>query len=286
MVPSMANQSRLGRLLRWLAGRSSAAIFAMSLGWFVAWSVLVYLVLDDNVGSMRQEDLAAIAGSLMGALGALFAFLTAFVITIEWGQHRDTEKTVGLEADACVRLAWASESPGCDGAAIRADLAGYLRSVLTDEWPLLADEADRCEATHDRMTTLQMRVRHIAASPDVATSVSGDLITAADAVAVARADRLNGAARDLPTPLFLLAFVSGVTLALNAVVLALHVERAYSVAVGGLIVLIAIDLALLVAIANPFGGDLRVGGSPLERLLGELDAGRYGPRARAEGVPR
>ena len=67
----------------------------------------------------------------MGALGALFAFLTAFVITIEWGQRRDTEKTIGLEADACVRLAWASESPGCDGVAIRSDLEAYLHSCST-----------------------------------------------------------------------------------------------------------------------------------------------------------
>ncbi len=74
----------------------------------------------------------------MTAFGALFAFLTAFVITIEWNQHRDVEKTVGEEADACVRLIWASESPGCDGPGTRRLLLEYLRSVRHVEWPTLA----------------------------------------------------------------------------------------------------------------------------------------------------
>jgi hypothetical protein len=30
----MANQSRLGRPVRWLAGRTSAALFGMFLAWF------------------------------------------------------------------------------------------------------------------------------------------------------------------------------------------------------------------------------------------------------------
>jgi hypothetical protein len=273
---SMANQSWLGRLVRWLAGRPSAALFGMFLGWFTAWTVAVYLVLDAVIGAQDQADLGAIAGSLMGALGALFAFLTAFVITIQWGQHRETEHTVGMEADACVRLAWISQSPGCDGATIRRDLAAYVHSVLKEEWPALESGAG-CEATHDHMSTLQYRVRGIAAEAGVPTSVSNDLATAADAIAVTRAERLNAAARDLPTPLFLLAFLSGVVLALNATVLALHLDHAYGLAIGGVVALIPLDLALLLAIAMPFQGDLRVEGRALGRVLDNLRAGRYGP---------
>ena len=272
----MASQSWLGRLVRWLAGRTSAALFGLFLAWFAVWSVAAYLVLDAVVGARDQADLGTIAGPLMGALGALFAFLTAFVITIQWGQHRETEHTVGMEADACVRLAWISQSPGCDGATIRRDLAVYLRSVLDEEWPALGNGGG-CEATHDRMSELQYRARGVAAEPDVPASVSTDLATAADAIAVTRSERLNAAARDLPTPLFLLAFLSGVVLALNAIVLALHVDHAYGLAIGGIAALIPLDLALLLAIAMPFQGDLRVEGHALGRVLDNLTAGRYGP---------
>jgi hypothetical protein len=273
---SMANQSWLGRLVHSLAGRTSAALFGMFLAWFAVWTVTAYLVLDTVIGAQDQADLGTIAGPLMGALGALFAFLTAFVITIQWGQHREAENTVGMEADACVRLAWISQSPGCDGATIRCDLAAYLRSVLTAEWPALSNGAG-CDATHDRMSELQYRVRGIAAEPDVPASVSSDLTTAADAIAVTRAERLNAAGRDLPTPLFLLTFLSGVVLALNAIVLALHLDHAYALAIGGIVTLIPLDLALLLAIAMPFKGDVRVEGHALSRVLDNLTGGRYGP---------
>lgn len=248
----------------------------MFLAWFAVWAALAYLVLDSVIGAQDQADLGTIAAPLMGALGALFAFLTAFVITTEWGQHREAEHTVGMEADACVRLAWISQSPGCDGAAIRRDLAAYLRSVLNEEWPALSDGAG-CEATHDRMSELQYGVRGIAAEPDVPASVSNDLTSAADAIAVTRAERLNAAARDLPTPLFLLAFLSGVVLTLNAIVLALHLDHAYGLAIGGIVALIPLDLALLLAIAMPFNGELRVEGHALVRVLHNLTRGRYGP---------
>jgi Protein of unknown function (DUF4239) len=273
---SMANQSWLGRLVRWLAGRPSAALFAMFLAWFTVWSAAAYLVLDTVIDAQDQADLGTIAAPLMGALGALFAFLTAFVITIHWGQHREIEHTVAMEADACVRLAWITQSPGCDGATIRRSLAAYVHSLLNDEWPALESGAD-CEATHDRMSELQYLVRGIAAETDVPASVSNDLTTAADAIAVTRAERLNAAARDLPTPLFLLAFLSGVALALNATVLALQLDHAYGLAIGGIVTLIPLDLALLLAIAMPFQGDLRVEGRALGRVLDNLRVGRYGP---------
>ena len=276
MVLSMGNRSWLGHLVRWLAGRSSAALFGIFLAWFAVWTAAAYVVLDAVIGAKDQGDLGVIAGSLMGALGALFAFLTAFVITIEWGQHREAEHTVGMEADACIRLAWISHSPGCDGVPIRRSLAAYLGSVLNEEWPALTDGAG-CEATHDRMSELQYGVRGTAAEPDVLASVADDLTTAADAIAVTRSERLNAAARDLPTPLFLLAFLSGVVLALNAIVLALHLDHAYSLAIAGIVSLIPLDLALLLAIAMPFKGDPHVEGHALVRVLENLRSQRYGP---------
>jgi hypothetical protein len=96
-------------------------------------------------------------------------------------------------------------------------------------------------------------------------------------IAVTRSERLNAAARDLPTPLFLLAFLSGVVLAINAVVLSLHLDHAYSLAIAGIVALIPLDLALLLAIAMPFKGDLHVEGHALVRVLENVRRGRYGP---------
>ncbi|MFO7592332.1 MAG: hypothetical protein R6X23_15840 [Acidimicrobiia bacterium] len=269
----------VARAVRWLAGRSSWVLFAIFLAWFIVWTVAAFLVLDAIVEAERQTDLSAVAGSMMGAVGALFAFLTGFVIASEWAQHRDAEHTIGMEADACVRLAWASAAPHCDGVAIRTDLAAYLRSVIDHEWTHLEAGAYSSPATHDRITELQGRIRVIASDRDVPPTVAGDLTQAVDAVSVTRAHRCNVARHDLPAPLFLLAFVAGVVLVLTAVALALRLHGGDAVVLGGIVVTIALDLALLVAISVPFTGSLAVRPATLEHVLEDLETGRYGPLA-------
>jgi len=269
----------VARLLRWLAQRSSWALFAIFLTWFIGWTVAAFFGLDAIVASERQPDLSSVAGSMMGAVGALFAFLTGFVIASEWTQHRDADHTVGMEADACVRLAWAAAAPQCDGIAIRTDLVTYLRSVVTDEWPRLVAGAFGAPQTHDRMTELQGRIRRISADGDVPPTVAGDLTQAADAISVMRADRCNAARHDLPAPLFLLTFVAGIVLVLTTVALALRLEGGDAILLGGIVVAIALDLALLVAISVPFTGSLAVRPSALEHVLEDLETGRYGPTA-------
>jgi hypothetical protein len=268
--------SLLVRVLRTLARIPGLALFALFLVWFVLWSGAVYLLLDQELSGADQSGLGRLASSLMTAFGALFAFLTAFGINLEWGHHRDAEQTIGKEADAALRMAWASEAPDCDGLAIRRDLATYLHSVIDTEWPTLAQGSDGSEDTHDCMRDLQARIRAIANDAELPPPVTTDLLKSADALAVARADRLNAAGHDLSTPLFALALLSGVMLSINAVAVSLRFELAYVLLIGGLIVLIAFDLALLVTIGSPFNGPLKVEPRPLQRMVDHLEAGRYG----------
>jgi hypothetical protein len=272
----MMRRRPLDRGVRWLCRRGSVPLVGISLLWFVGWTALVYLLLDWLVADVHQQGLADISAPLMTAFGALFAFLTAFVITIEWNQHRDVEQIVGQEADACVRLIWASASPGCDSPRTRALLLRYLQSVRYEEWPTLAAGGEGCRTTQGLMIELQREVRAMATRPDVPGLAASELVQSADAMAATRADRVNAAGHDLMTPLFVLAFVSGVMLTLNSVALSLHLERGYAIVIGGLVILIAMDLALLVALASPFAGALRVHGRSLARVLDDLEAGDYG----------
>jgi hypothetical protein len=279
---AMSPRSRTGKVVRWLSGLSAKSLFGLSFAWFLVWTAGVYVVLDTIIADNHQDALATIAGSMMTAFGALFAFLTAFVITIEWNQHREVEHTIGTEADASVRLAWASDAPGVEGASMRASLARYLHSVLDDEWATLAEGSDGSHATHECMRVLQRQVLVAVAQKQTVGAITRELTKAADAMAVTRADRLNAAGHDLPTPLFLLAFLSGIMLSLNAVAVSLHLQRGYSILIGALVVLIAMDLALLVALAAPFCGALVVHSRPIARVLVDLEEGRYGP---LEGRP-
>src|SRR5262245_10142657 len=272
----MLQRSLLDDVLRRLARIRGIELFGIFLAWFVIWSAAVYIVLNEIVPAHDQNNLGVLAASLMTAFGALFAFLTAFGINLEWGNHRDAEQTIGKEADAALRLAWASEATDENGPEIRRELGEYLHSVIDDEWATLGEGSEGSELTHDEMRDLQNQVRSIAADGTLSHAVSADLLKAADALAVARADRLNAAGHDLSTPLFLLAFFSGVMLAINSIAVSLRFEPGYVLLIGGLIVLIALDLALLVTIGSPFNGPLKVKPRPIQRVLDHLEAGRYG----------
>lgn len=267
------------RFEAWLSGLSewsSPLLFGGFLIWFVAWTAFVGTVLDAVVDEADQTAMATAAGRLMPAVGMLFALLTAFVITNQWNRSRSAEGIVGNEADACIRLALASQSPGVDGERVRLLLVQYLRAILGIEWDTLRHERAGSPQTAAALSQLERVVRADATAPGVGTAVAADALAAAEGVAVSRRDRLNLSGHGLPAPLFLLAFVSGVMLCLNAIAVAVSLDDWVTIIIGGLVVLIALDLALVVAISDPFRGPMRVLPIPIEEVLGELEAGRFG----------
>lgn len=277
---------RLGDLISWLAARSSLALFGGFLAWFVLWSVLFGAFMDWIVHERHHDAVAAVAGPLMPAIGTLFAFLTAFVITNQWNRTRDADRMVGEEADAAVRLALATQTPCFESTGIRRLQADYLEAVLASEWDTLRTSMRGDEEAASRLQALQRAVRAVAARSDLPQAAAYDLMVAAEGVAVTRRDRLHLGGHGLPAPLFLLVLVSAVALSINAIALNLQLEGWFSLLIGGLIVTIALDVALLVAISTPFEGPLRVVPLPLSQILGELEGGAFGPLAeRAAPAP-
>lgn len=268
-----------------LSNCSSPVLFGGFLVWFIGWTVLVGLVLDAVVDDGDQPAMSEAAGRLIPAVGVLFALLTAFVITNQWNRSRAAEGIVGTEADASIRLALASQSPGIDGERLRLLLTLYLRTVLETEWETLRHELAGAVQAANALSRLEYDVRAAATAPGVGTAVTADLLSAAEGVAVSRRDRLNLAGHGLPAPLFLLAFVSGVVLCLNAIAVAVSLDNWVAIIIGGLVVLIALDLALVVAISDPFRGSLRVVPRPIDTVLSELEAGHFGSLALSAETP-
>lgn len=265
------------RLLRRLSNWSARSLFTGFLAWFLVWTVLALLVVDLASTPTREEELGRLAGPLIPALGALFAFVTSFTVANDWSQHRDAERTTGLEAGAALRLAWASQSPGLDGHRIRHALTAYLRSVVDEEWSTLPDGPGGSDRTAALLGDLERTVREIAGDPATRNAVASDLLSTSASVAVTRRDRLSLAGHDLPVPLFALSFLSGVALALTTVCLASTIDQWTTLVIAGVVVVIALDLALVVSISAPYRGDIAVGPDPIVHVLGELDSGMFGP---------
>lgn len=281
----LRSPSRLGtsleRMLTAMADWPAPLLFGGFLAWFIGWSVLASVLVERLVDEGDQAALALAAGDLVPAIGVLFSFLTGFVISSQWSRSRSAEGLAGTEADAAVQLCLASQSPGIDGETIRHRLAAYLDLVVSADWHTLVHHSGRSHIgdrrTSDALDALERTARVEATAGDVSTAIAHDVLRAAEGIAVARRDRLNLSGHGLPAPLFILVFIAGVVLSLDAIVLSVGLDGLSGLMVGGLVVLIALDLALIVAISDPFRGPMRALPTPITVVRDDLRRGRFGP---------
>jgi len=224
------------------------------------------------------DDLAAahpVAAPLMPALGAVFALLAATTIGAEASLYRSAGDDVSAEAAAASRLGWAATSPGVDADAIHQDLVRYLETTRRTEWR--AGDRDGTAATMAALGRLERTVRTEAASKDLGSAQAGELLTSMDAMTSLRRQRLAHATNRLPDGYLLVVLVSGLALVANAAALAVDKARRVALLTGGLVAVVALALALLIAISSPFAGGFIVSGGPIDAVVANLRSGVFQP---------
>lgn len=124
-----------------------------------------------------------VAGSLMAAFGALFAFLSAFMITNEWTQHNTAETAIANEAVASASLSWAADTPGVDRTAILDAAGAYLDATVTDDWSAMGDGRLDSLPSDAPYRDLQRAVRQEATAKGVDPPSATEMLAALDALA-------------------------------------------------------------------------------------------------------
>ena len=81
----------------------------------------------------------------------------------------------------------------------------------------------------------------------------------------------------MPLPLFLLSVIAGLALIVNAGAVTLRSGRWTTVVSVGIVVIVALDLALILAIAGPFRGPFEASREPIATLYVEMRDGTYLP---------
>lgn len=224
------------------------------------------------------EDLSSahsVAAPLMPALGAVFALLAATTIGAEAAQYRSASDDVSAEAAAASRVAWAATSPGIDTAAIQRDLTTYLVATRRTEWR--AGYPDGSPETMAALAKLERGVRAEAASKDLGSAQSGELLASLDALTSLRRARLAHATTKLPEGYLFVVLLSGLALVMNSAALAIDHRGRVALLTGGLVLVVAVTLALLIAISAPFSGGFVVGGGPVDAVLTNLRSGVFQP---------
>lgn len=225
----------------------------------------------------RGASYGQTAAAYMTALGSLFAILTGFLINTAYLGVRSAEDTVAAEAAAANRLAWGARGlPSADISLIQEDLAAYLAALERKEWPELGG-SDSVEGASLELNELQDKIFVIGAR-DYAPQIAVDSMQAAvEELGSQRRARLTAASAEIPFELFALSVIAGLALIANAIIVTLRNGPKDGIVTVGIVVVVGLDLALVLALSGPFNGPFEVGVDPLTGLLEEIRSGRYLP---------
>lgn len=255
---------------------SSSPAWVLALVWLIvcgACAVGTRLLMRRLIPTEDRARAGAIAGPLMPALGAVFALLSALSLAGAASELRATEDQVSQEAAAASRLAWSATGPGMNTVQLHEALLTYLETTRAHEWSSHDEGADK--VTLDAVAQLERRTRANAAAPGVSSTQATELLGALDAVTSARRQRLATAHNDLPALYVAVVALAGLALIANSSALALNDRRRLSVLPVGLVAVVGVSIALLLAIGSPFRGAFVASHYPIDQVVADLQSGGF-----------
>lgn len=260
----------------WLISLDDWALVLLSVGAMLLMSAALVIVLARMLRGHRRDKAGMTAAAYMTALGSLFAILTGFLINSEYSTLRDAQRIVGSEVASASRLAYASASlPPADAEIVQDALIRYLDDVRLGEWHALGAGTAAKSPAVDSLRALERAASNLQGRSYVTDSEMSGIDSALDGLASARRQRVVIAMQSLPLALLGLSIIAGIALVANAILVALRVGPKYTLVALGIVLVVALDIAAILAISGPFRGPFQVDAQPIVELLAELRAGQY-----------
>lgn len=251
----------------WLGGLPTLVLFlgmtAIGLAVAMGLSWLWPRVIEDDVRTRTSGSVITIVGVVAG----IYAVLIGFVIVNEWQTFDDAQTNVSAESAAiATALFEASTLPEPARTRISRALARYNRSVVCVEIPSLSEDhlpARRTAAALRNVFETTANVSADVQAQPLYSSLAGEI----GDIATARRARINDASSPVPELLLVVIFIMSLGLVAAVSVLDTQHKRWHAVLTVGVTVLVALNLALVVALGRPFRGAAAVSDAPFREGL-------------------
>ena len=266
--------------MTFLTGLPVVWLLAFTLAFVVLGSAGMVVALS-RASKEGRDNAGATAAAYMTALGSLFAILTGFLINTEYSTLRHANEVVGQEAAAISQLGYASAGlPPPDAVLIQQRLATYADALATVEWSALADNRSESSPAFAGLAGLQAQVVRLGSEEYPPPDAVASMRDALQDLTQTRRERIAIASQGLPAALFALSVIAGLALIANAIIVAMRAGHRYAYVAIGIIVLVALDLAAILAISAPFRGPFQASTAPLAGVAQELRDSAYLPWVR------
>lgn len=262
----------------WLTSLPTWVVFGGTLVFMGSIAAIAHHLMITRISAERRVGMAKTATVYITELGTLFAILTGFLISSEYSIYRQAQTSIAQETSAGTNLAYSTRPlPAVDVSQIQAREALYLDSIEREDWAALAKGRLPAGETFGTMRDLQGDAYRLTARAYAPASTEWELRQAVDDLIARRKERLAIGTLTLPGLMFLLSVAAGLALVINAVMVSLREGRYAALVAVTIVVIVALDLALIVSLSAPFRGGFVVSRAPLESLRIELQQGRYLP---------
>jgi hypothetical protein len=231
----------------------------------------------------KREPEDVTLGFIGPSLAAMYLLVLALALATEWQTIGSAQQAVGNEAVAARQVDWAASGlPAAAGNELRAQVRGYVTTVINHDWPEMKrgtlDDSSLAQLT--TMTTSLLEVNAVTSRAANAQSYATGQLSA---LAAARAQRESAAESRLPLGVLIAVIVTSLIVGAFPFAGGIRSDRA-SIGVAVLqAVMVAIAVVVVFQLNNPFTGPLGTGPGPIAGVAAEVGA-RLGAGARRESA--
>jgi hypothetical protein len=221
-----------------------------------------------------------VAGFIIGIVGTIYAVLLAFLVVVQWNKYQDASTLVTTEANLLGDISRMAESLSADQRKqVLTDLRDYAQLVTDKEWPALA-QGHSDDSVTDRLNGLwRSYVMEIKPVTLQESALYAESLKRLNDLSDTRRLRVNASTDGVPPALWILLIGGGITTIAFTFFFGVPDMRAQILMVAALTGEIAFILLLLVALDNPYKGDLAVGPDPIHdqavHIGGRLSKGGF-----------
>jgi hypothetical protein len=242
------------------------ALFAVLTVLFACTGTLIAWLAHGTPFGPRVRRLDGVVGPFFGAVGILFALLTGFLAGDIGDRNRQASRAVQAEIAELRNVYTLSVASASDMRAIRAAWTAYVKSVIADDWPALAN-GDHAAATDAAYENLLRETSIPKIATDSGAAVHAALLTAAVRVGTARSERLAIAADRTNDLKWEIVLILGVMTQVAVGLVHLAKRNPHIAALTVFSISAVATLGLIALQEHPFAGAVQVSSASYVQLL-------------------
>jgi len=219
----------------------------------------------------RREPENVTIGFLGPSLAAIYLLVLALALATEWQTIGSAQQAVSSEAVAIRQVYWAASGlPAPTGNVLRAQVRGYLTTVLNHDWPHMEHGSldDQSMAQLTAMSTTVLRANVVTSG---ASNAQQFAVGQLSAVAAAHAQRANAAGTRLPLGVLVAVIVTSLFVCVFPFACGVRSPASITMAILQA-ALVTITVVVVLQLNNVFTGPLATGPGPIAEVAAEVGA--------------